>query len=964
MVSSEFWFGAEAGFYNSVATQSLRFDGTRATTLYRDIAQAGNRKIATYAFWLKFDATDTSFTVFSKGDGGGVQTSFDISIDSSRLRARFFESDSQTGLIRTNRLLRDASAWYHIVVAIDVSQGTSSDRVKLYINGTQETSLESSSYPSDSNTVIGNNSAHTRERIGDSQMSYFPNTATGGSSSNRLNGYLCDFHHVDGQQLTPSSFGEFKNGVWIAKHYTGNHGDNGFRLEFKQTGDGQSTASSSTIGADTGVDGSGSATNNHFKDQNFEATDCNIPDSPENNWATLNSIYKPKNNKPTFSEGNLKATASQVAYQNTFSTIGVSSGKWYVEMKQNGTTNSANFIGIVDEEAFDDFQDHSHYIGSATVEGVNYGYYMHNGQKYVDGTSSSYGSRTNDGEIIGIALDLDNGKLYFSVDGTFVASGNPVNGTNFMAENIPSGTYFFGTTLYQNGYTSGVWNFGQDSSFGGTETATSNSDANGNGTFHTAPPTGFLALCSANLPEPTISPNSSNGTADEFFNTVLYTGNATDNRSITGFGLKPDWLWIKNRSNSASHHITDTSRGGALRLRSNSDGAEENQTDRFTSIDTDGFTITGSDSDTNANSNTYVAWGWKANGTTPTKTYKVVVVSDSGNKYRFRNSADSATFAQSAVTLDLQEGGTYTFDWSDSSAQGHPIRFSLTANGTHGGGSEYTTGVVKDDSAYKTTITVASGVATLYYYCQYHSGMGGQINTNTTFGSTNFDGSLLSVSNPNTTSGFSIITYTGGGSAGDTIGHGLNSAPEQVWFKRRGATGSWMNYVKAMGNNGYINLDRTNGKDTGGSPVNNTDPSSTVITLGSFQSLNSSSSNNTYIAYAFAPVDGYSKLGSYIGNGSTDGAFVFTGFRPAWIMTKETSATSSWNIYDNARSDDNPATELLIANSSNSEGTGTDIDIVSNGFKVRSTSGNINTSGNNYIYMAFAETPFKFANAR
>ena len=288
----------------------------------------------------------------------------------------------------------------------------------------------------------------------------------------------------------------------------------------------------------------------------------------------------------------------------------------------------------------------------------------------------------------------------------------------------------------------------------------------------------------------------------------------------------------------------------------------------------------------------------------------------------------------------------------------------MTANGTHGGGSEYTTGVVKDDSAYKTTITVASGVATLYYYCQYHSGMGGQINTNTTFGSTNFDGSLLSVSNPNTTSGFSIITYTGGGSAGDTIGHGLNSAPEQVWFKRRGATGSWMNYVKAMGNNGYINLDRTNGKDTGGSPVNNTDPSSTVITLGSFQSLNSSSSNNTYIAYAFAPVDGYSKMGSYTGNGSTDGAFVFTGFRPAWIMTKETSATSSWNIYDNARSDDNPATELLIANSSNSEGTGTDIDIVSNGFKVRSTSGNINTSGNNYIYMAFAETPFKFANAR
>ena len=963
MVSSEFWFGAEAGFYNSVATQSLRFDGTRATTLYRDIAQAGNRKIATYAFWLKFDATDTSFTVFSKGDGGGVQTSFDISIDSSRLRARFFESDSQTGLIRTNRLLRDASAWYHIVVAIDVSQGTSSDRVKLYINGTQETSLESSSYPSDSNTVIGNNSAHTRERIGDSQMSYFPNTATGGSSSNRLNGYLCDFHHVDGQQLTPSSFGEFKNGVWIAKHYTGNHGDNGFRLEFKQTGDGQSTASSSTIGADTGVDGSGSATNNHFKDQNFEATDCNIPDSPENNWATLNSIYKPKNNKPTFSEGNLKATASQVAYQNTFSTIGVSSGKWYVEMKQNGTTNSANFIGIVDEEAFDDFQDHSHYIGSATVEGVNYGYYMHNGQKYVDGTSSSYGSRTNDGEIIGIALDLDNGKLYFSVDGTFVASGNPVNGTNFMAENIPSGTYFFGTTLYQNGYTSGVWNFGQDSSFGGTETATSNSDANGNGTFHTAPPTGFLALCSANLPEPTISPNSSNGTADEFFNTVLYTGNATDNRSITGFGLKPDWLWIKNRSNSASHHITDTSRGGALRLRSNSDGAEENQTDRFTSIDTDGFTITGSDSDTNANSNTYVAWGWKANGTTPTKTYKVVVVSDSGNKFRFRNSADNATFPQSAVTLNLQEGGTYTFDWSDSSAQGHPIRFSLTANGTHGGGSEYTTGVVKDDSAYKTTITVASGVATLYYYCQYHSGMGGQINTNTTFGSTNFDGSLLSVSNPNTKSGFSIVTYTGTG-ANATVGHGLGSAPRWITMKRRDSAQNWVVYHEEVGNQRQTYLNLTDPQSgTNSVYFNNTSPTSTVFSLGSDSYANASS--GTYVAYCFAEVEGYSKFGSYTGNGSSDGAFVFTGFRPAWIMLKRTDSADDWIMVDTTRATINDAGQTLFANLSDAETDySTQMDIVSNGFKLRNNGGSKNASSGSYIYMAFAEQPFKFANAR
>ena len=156
----------------------------------------------------------------------------------------------------------------------------------------------------------------------------------------------------------------------------------------------------------------------------------------------------------------------------------------------------------------------------------------------------------------------------------------------------------------------------------------------------------------------------------------------------------------------------------------------------------------------NQNSQTYVAWNWNA-GDTDGKTYAVTVVSDSGNKYRFDG------FGTSAVTLDLAEGGTYVFDWSDSSAQSHPIRFSTTSDGTHGGGSEYTTGVTKDDSAYKTTITVAASAPTLYYYCQNHSGMGGAINTNSTLGSSNFDGSIQSTVKANATAGFSIVTYTG-----------------------------------------------------------------------------------------------------------------------------------------------------------------------------------------------------------
>ena len=949
MVSSEYWFGAEAGFYNSVATQSLRFDGTRATTLYRDIAQAGNRKIATYAFWLKFDATDTSFTVFSKGDGGGVQTSFDISIDSSRLRARFFESDSQTGLIRTNRLLRDSSAWYHIVVAIDVSQGTSSDRVKLYINGTQETSLESSSYPSDSNTVIGNNSAHTRERIGDSQMSYFPNTATGGSSSNRLNGYLCDFHHVDGQQLTPSSFGEFKNGTWIAIDYTGNHGDNGFRLEFKQTGDGQSTASSSTIGADTGVDGSGSATNNHFKDQNFEATDSNMPDSPENNFATLNTLDK--GSQVDLSEGILGISWSNNSGHAVRSTFTVSSGKWYMEFLK-GTSSVT--IGIAKQNN-NGVSASSGWIGSSAYgSGGSYSY-SSDANKYTNGSNTSYGASYGSGDVIGVAFDADNGTITFYKNGS----------SQGQAYSSISGEFAFGIG-YFGGSTGGTVagaNFGQDSTFSNTISQGGNSDENGIGDFKYSVPSGYLALCSANLPEPSIGANSDTQ-ADDHFNTVLYTGNG-GTQSITGVGFQPDWTWLKRRNGATSHRLMDSSRGDTKYLSSNTTNAEDITQGVFASFDTDGFSLNGTANAFNGNGNTYVGWNWKANGTTPTKTYKVVVVSDSGNKYRFRNSADSATFAQSAVTLDLQEGGTYTFDWSDSSAQGHPIRFSLTADGTHGGGSEYTTGVVKDDSAYTTTITVASGVATLYYYCQNHSGMGGQINTNTTFGSTNFDGSALTITNANTTSGFSIVLYTGTGST-DTFGHGLGAVPKWFFTKTRSTTGDWIVYHgenTSAPETDFLKLNETNATEDLNTMYNDTAPTSTVFTLSTNGDVNTN--GRTQVGYCFAEVEGYSKFGSYTGNGSTDGTFVFTGFRPAWVLIKRTDTGGhDWMLVDSTRDTINPVDNTLFPSGSTQELDGDDKDFLSNGFKHRSTGASENASGGTYIYMAFAEAPFKYANGR
>ena len=568
-----------------------------------------------------------------------------------------------------------------------------------------------------------------------------------------------------------------------------------------------------------------SGNNNDWTNYNLTESDISV-DSPTNNFATLNPLQPDRTTvgaTRTFSEGNLKITTTGTsgADARVFGTMGMSSGKWYFEWIMTvdaGGVGSA--IGVADEDHSDEMAYYGPHGGGT-------------GGKHFDGGSAGYGATWGIGDIIGVAFNADDNAITFYKNGS---------GQGEITSAVDGGQDYFPFVWDGSGTPTitGVANFGQDSSFAGNKTAQGNQDSGGIGDFFYTPPSGFLALCSENLPEPAVIPS-------EYFNTVLWTGDGSE-EVVTGVGFQPDWIWVKARNAAVNHKVFDAVRGLGS-LRPNTTGAEDtNTSENLTSYDSDGFTM--KDPDHIVDNRTVVAWNWKA-----------------GN----------ATLASNAFT----------------------------------------------------------------------------------------QGSLASTCSRSVEAGFSIVSYTGNATSGATVGHGLSSAPDMVMVKRRSNTGHWEVYHSkntAAPETDHLRLsaDAATGDDS--AYWNDTAPTSSVFSLGNHVSTNEN--GQTYIAYCFHSVEGYSKFGTYTGNANANGTFVYTGFRPAFVMGKCTSAASEWKMYDSKRNTYNVMDEEIRANRvlAASVHSNNYLDFLSNGFKPR-FSDHVNQA-QTYIYIAFAKTPFKYSNAR
>lgn len=959
-----------------LAPRSVRLNPSDTPYFSRTFGSSGNRGTWTMSWWQKRYSSNyggiygtyqnvwgLSTTNDNAPSGGASSTGYTYIEfrDDTLFVGEYYGNGVWAYLLQTTAVYRDFSAWYNYQITLDTSNPIASERVRIYINGQRyKGAWTNEQYPTLGRKGIINQGS-VQNLIGA--------FSTNGQGINYgwLNSSLADFKFIDGQALEPEAFGFFDGaGVWQPRPYRGTYGTNGFYLDFSDN----SAATATALGADRSGNGNNwtpnalavtsnvgqysstwtySATGSNPSGVNdptgaFLSTSPTIADNSQQSgrqayvnhnggtsWIQLNPssaitgsslrvfTYQPQGTSgadtwmninggsdlrpwrvsanytgwsnavsisggsltslrmslsygggsaigffaievdgvilreyspadidslldspvngrqsdtglggqvqgnyctwnpldtasATLTNGNLDISTPSSGFGTTRGTIGVSSGKWYFEQKIGSGATAVGVLRTSDSL-------------SAILGGTSGGYsYYSEGAGYTkkinNNTQTDYGASFVAGDVIGVALDLDAGTITFYKNGS--SQGQAFSGlTGTFAPAVSDGTNAGGIV--------GSANFGQRQ-------------------WAYAAPSGFRALCTANLPEPAVK------RGDDYFQTLLYTGNGST-QTLSGFRFSPDFVWTKARNTNYSHQFIDIIRGGTNVLfsdRTDPGGTYQS----ITSFNSDGYTVS-TELGVNGSTTPFVAWAWDAG-----------------------------------------------------------------------------------------TSTVTDG-----------------------------SGSIQSTRRTNPSAGFSVVTYTGNGLNGATVAHGLNATPSMILYKRRNGTAQDWGVWHTSGGLKLMQLNTASSWWNSAANYWESLPTSTMIYPDNsngdhYQNV----SGANYVAYCFASVMGFSSFGSYSGDGSTSGfgPFIHCGFRPRLIIIKGATVAYDWLMLDSVRNPYNLTTQVLYANSATSEmtnnGTGSggyeSIDILSNGFQIKSNSSRYNQAGASYIYAAFAEHPFSSARAR
>jgi len=987
VIGSNILAGASGQGGDYTIARSLRFRSSASAYLNRTFGTPTNNKIWTYSVWLKH------------GKIGAEQEL----LNANSVNAQFYFSSSDTlnfydatagATYNSTQVFRDPSAWYHIVLAVDTTQATAGNRVRIYVNGSQITAFSTGTAPTQNNASAFNiaSTVHTIGR-------YNPTT------TNYLDGYLTEVNFIDGQALTPSSFGatNASTGVWQPKKYAGTYGTNGFYLPFNinttATYGGYVTdLSSNYVSLPTGSQGSNFTFSGDFTIEGW----VNYPSASGDG-----SLYVSNSGSDYFalnidmSAGNYNIYCNSGSPTATIS-HGMSPNRWnHVAMVRSGSTITLYTNGVAKGTI-----SNSSTLGFSTLSinrfggGASGARYLSNvritkSAVYTSGFTPSSSPLTNIANTVCLtyqnATPVDNssngytltqtGTTTFSIQYPFSTNSSVANdqsgqGNNWTTNNISlvNGSTYDSMTDVPTLTSATAANFAVMNPLdqaGGLIFSEANLKVTASTGWDGARATFSLPSTGKYYWETTCISRATGAAVGILGTSAVIVGDTAN--AATGYVYNSGDGQKYNNGSASAYGATWTTNdnigiswdadAGTLVFYKNG----TSQGTAWTGLSgtfSPAIGVNGSDS-MNANFGQRPFAYTPPTGFVALNTFNLptptigATASTQANKY-----FDATLYTGTGSALTVTNAGSFQPDlvWvknrsaGDSSGLYDAIRGvnqRLISNST---GAEDTSSGVSAFNSNGFSLGTAANYNTngnSFVGWQWKGANGSVSNT---------AGSITSTVSANTSAGFSVVTYTGNGGSSATVGHGLGVAPKMIIVKSRSNAIKWGVYHTSIGNTKMAYLNETSVPGTSSVYWNNTNPSSTVFTIGNGDEVGINGA--TYVAYCFSEILGFSKMGSYTGiTGNADSSFIYTGFKPAFVLIKRTDSTGYWVMLDNKRKTYNVNDAVLYANASNAEATGQSIDFLSNGFKLRTTDSDVNSSGT-YIYYAVAENPFKYSLGR